>query len=128
MADLVLECSGTLEFTLVGKHVQQHVKFTHLGDIALDVQGGFLGIQSGCKVFSQDVLHIRMEVIRMRMGRKGMEVCYEVVTLILVLYAHEVAKRSVIISKMQLARGPDSAKYYFHMCQFFTSVPELWLH
>ena len=53
-ADFLFEGGDAFEFAEVGVHVEVEVKLEDLMDVALDVDGGFVGVEAASEVFGED--------------------------------------------------------------------------
>ena len=55
LAHLVLEGGDALQLAKVGVHVEEEVELHGLGEVALEIDGGTLGVETGGKVLHQNL-------------------------------------------------------------------------
>ena len=97
---LVLERGGAHQFADAHVHVKQQIQFRNLRHVALDENGGFLGVEACGQIFRKYILHVCVELFGVRVRGQGVEVGHEkhVVVSGIVLHSHEVAQCAVIIA------------------------------
>ena len=109
LADFLLEGGDTLELAEVGVHVEVEVKLKHLVNVALDIDGGFVGVEAAGEVFGEDGADAAPDVDGARVGGQGVPVGNKEEAAILVLHAQEALDGSEIVAQLQIARGADTA-------------------
>ena len=111
LAGLVLEGCGAHQLANAHVHVEQEVHLAHLGNITLYKDGRFLGIKSCGQVFGQDVAHVGVQFLGVRIGGEGMQVGNEVVAVVIafVLHLHKITQCAQVVAQVQLPRGAYSA-------------------
>ncbi len=113
LAGFVFERGCTHKFAYSYVHVQQQVHFADFRNVALHEYCRFVGVESGCEIFSQNVFYVGVQLLWFGVGGEGMQVGDEEVAVVVVLYAYEFAERTVVVAQVQVACGADAAYHYF---------------
>ena len=97
-AGLVLERRGAHELAYAHVHVEQKVHLGNFGDIALHKYSGFLGIDAGGKVFSQNALYICMKCVGIGVCGECMKIGDEEVAVVFVLQFHKFRQGTEVVA------------------------------
>ena len=118
LAHFVLEGGDALELAEVGVHVQEEVELDGLREVALEVDGGLLGVEACGEVLDEDGASVLVDAAGSGVSGQGVVVGHEEVAVVDVLHGDEVAQGAEIIAEVQVAGGAYTATYYIfsHRC------------
>lgn len=114
-ASFFLEGSDAFEFAEVSVHVEEEVEFEYLFDVALNVNGRLIGVETAGEVFGEDGIGALNDVVGFRVCGERVPVGDEEITVIVVLHADEVGYRTEIVAEMKVACWANAAYYFFHV-------------
>ncbi len=112
-ARLVFERGCPLQFSQVGIHIQESVKFRDFGYIALNENSGSLRINTAGQIFGQHMPDTRLKVFGRRMGSQGMYVSNKKVAVVIILHFHKAPHCTKIVAQVQVTGWPDTAYHSF---------------
>ena len=114
LAHLVLEGGDALQLAEVGVHVEEEVELYGLRQVALQVDGGLLGVEAGGEVGGHYLAGVAVDAARRGVRGERMVVGDEEIAVILILHAHEIAQSAEIITEVKVACGAyTTANYIF---------------